>query len=145
VLLKYKLTIQFEKHSKTLTKNYVPNTNIPGDYVNYEIRHDYQDQSKILPYLYVFPTKEVETQKYIDYLNSYISQILEHFYGSSSTKFICICGTSFYVYRLSKTGTKIVDMEKYIKNPNIYPCLSGEHVRMYLYNIILRSIQKTKR
>jgi hypothetical protein len=78
-------------------KGYIQNTNVPEDYVTYEIRHDYQDQSKIIPYLYVFPTKEEETQKYIDYLNGYISQILEHIYGGSSTKFICICSILFYV------------------------------------------------
>jgi hypothetical protein len=55
------LTIQIEKHSKTPMKNYVKNYIILDDYVNYEIRHDYQDQSKMLPYLYVFPTKEEET------------------------------------------------------------------------------------
>jgi hypothetical protein len=65
----------------------------------------------MLLYLYVFPTKE-ETQKYIDYLNGYVSQILEHRYGGSSSKFICICGISFYIYRLSKTGSRIVGMEK---------------------------------
>jgi hypothetical protein len=77
------LTIQIEKHSKTPMKDYVLNENVLGDYVTYEIRHDYQDQSKMLPYLYVFPTKEEETQKYIDYLNGYVSQILEHIYGGS--------------------------------------------------------------
>jgi hypothetical protein len=59
------LTIQIEKHSKTPMKNYVLNYNVLDDYVTYEIRHDYQDQSKMLPCLYVFPTKEEETQKYI--------------------------------------------------------------------------------
>jgi hypothetical protein len=39
-------------------KGFIQNKNIPGDYVIYEIRYDYQDQSKILPYLYVFPTKK---------------------------------------------------------------------------------------
>jgi hypothetical protein len=73
-------------------KNYVWNNNILEDYVTYEIGHDYQDQSKMLPYLYVFPTKEEETQEYLDYLNGYFSQILEHTCGDSSTKFICICG-----------------------------------------------------
>jgi hypothetical protein len=58
-------------------KNYVKNYNMLDDYVNYEIRHDYQDQSQMLPYLYVFPTEE-ETQKYVEYLTGYISQILEH-------------------------------------------------------------------
>ena len=82
----------------------------------------------MLPFLYVFPTKEEETQKYEDYLTGYISQILEHIYGGSSAKFICICGVSFYIYRLSKTGSKIVGMEKYTKNQNIYSCLSGEHM-----------------
>jgi hypothetical protein len=72
-------------------------------------------QSKMLPYLYVFPTKEEETQKYEDCLTGYISQILEHIYGASSAKLICICGISFYIYRLSKTGSKIVGMEKYTK------------------------------
>jgi hypothetical protein len=98
-------------------KNYVKNCNIPDDYVTYEIRHDYQDQSKMLPYLYVFPTKEEETQKYIDYLNGYVSQILN--YGGSSSKFICVCGISFYIYRPSKTGSRIVGMEKYTKNQYI--------------------------
>jgi hypothetical protein len=101
-------------------KNYVKNYNVPEDYVTYEIRHDYQDQSKILPYLYVFPTKEEETQKYLDYLNGYVFQILEHIYGGSSAKFICIFGISFYIYRLSKTGSWIKGMEKYTKNQNIY-------------------------
>jgi hypothetical protein len=78
VNIKAGLTIQIEKHSKTFIKNYVPNYSVLDDYVTYEIRHDYQDQSKMLPYLYVFPTKEEETQKYIDYLNGYVSQILEH-------------------------------------------------------------------
>jgi hypothetical protein len=113
------LTIQIEKHSKLPMKNYIKNYNIPEDYVAYEIRHDYQDQSKILPYLYVFPTKKEETQKYIDYLNKYVSQIFEHIYGGSSAKFICICGISFYIYPLSKTGSKIRGMEKYTKI-NIY-------------------------
>jgi hypothetical protein len=122
------LTIQIEKHSKTPMKNYVANYSVPGDYVTYEIRHYYQDQSKMLQYLYVFPTKEEETQKYIDYLTGYVSQILEHIYGGSSAKFICICGVSFYIYRLSKTGTRMVGMEKYTKNQNIYSCLSGEHM-----------------
>jgi hypothetical protein len=76
------------------------NENVPGDYVTYEIRHDYQDQSKILQYLYIFPTKEEETQKYIDYLNGYISQILKHIYEGSSIKFICIYNISFYIYRI---------------------------------------------
>jgi hypothetical protein len=84
------LTIQIEKYSKTPMKNYVPNYSVPDDYVNYEIRHDYQDQSKMLPYLYVFPTKEEETLKYEDYLTGNISQILEHIYGGSSAKFIYI-------------------------------------------------------
>jgi hypothetical protein len=75
------LIIQIEKHFKTPMKNYVLNYNILDDYVTYEIRHDYQDQSKMLQYLYVFPTEEEETQKYIDYLNGYVSQILEHIYG----------------------------------------------------------------
>jgi hypothetical protein len=69
----------------------------------------------MLPYLYVFPTKEEDTQKYIDYLNGYVSQILEHIYGGSSSKFICICGISLYIYRLSRTCSKIFGMEKYIK------------------------------
>jgi hypothetical protein len=54
-------------------KGFIQNKNTSGDYVTYEIRHDYQDQSKMLPYLYIFPTKETETQKYLNYLNSYIS------------------------------------------------------------------------
>jgi hypothetical protein len=66
-------------------RNYVPNNSILEDYVTDEIRHDYQDQYKMLPYLYVFPTKEEETQKYLDYLNGYVSQILEHTHGDSST------------------------------------------------------------
>jgi hypothetical protein len=45
------LTIQIEKHSKTPMKGYVQNTVALGDYVTYEIIHDYQDQSKMLPYL----------------------------------------------------------------------------------------------
>jgi hypothetical protein len=87
----------------------------------------------MLPYLYVFPTKETETQKYLDYLNGYISQILGHIYCESSTKFICITDISFYVYRLSKTGSKIVYMEKYTKNQNIYSCLSGEYMYILEY------------
>jgi hypothetical protein len=55
------LTIQIKKHSKIPMKGYIQNTDVPGDYVTYEIRHDYQDQSKMLPYLCVFPTKEEET------------------------------------------------------------------------------------
>jgi hypothetical protein len=98
-------------------KNYFKNKNIEEDYVIYEIRHNYQDQSKMLLYLYIFPIKEEETQKYLDYLNS-----------GSSSKFICICGITFYVYRLSNTGSLIVGMEKYIKNQNIYSCLSGDHM-----------------
>jgi hypothetical protein len=82
----------------------------------------------MLPYRYVFPTKEVETQKYIDYLNEYISQILEYVYGIFDDKFICICGILFYMHRLSKTGSKIVGMEKYINNQNTYACLSGVYV-----------------
>jgi hypothetical protein len=82
----------------------------------------------MLPYLYVFPTKEEETQKYIDYLNGYVSQILEHIHGGSSAKFICICGVSFCIYRVSKTGFKIKGMEKCTKNQNIYSCVSGEHM-----------------
>jgi hypothetical protein len=35
----------------------------------------------MLPYLYIFPTKEEETQKYLDYLKGYVSQILKHIYG----------------------------------------------------------------
>jgi hypothetical protein len=82
----------------------------------------------MLPYLYIFPIKEKKTQKYLDYLNNYISQILEHIYGGSSSKFICICGITFYVYRLSNTGSRIVGMDKYTKNQNIYSCLSGDHM-----------------
>jgi hypothetical protein len=123
------LTIQIEKHSKTAKKGFVQNKNTP----TYEIRHDYQDQSKMLPYLYVFPTKGTETQKYLYYLNGYISQILEHIYGDFSTKFICISGISFYIYRLSKIGSKIIGVEKYIKNQNIYNYLSGEHICVLEY------------
>jgi hypothetical protein len=54
--------------------------------------------------------------------------MFENIYGGCSIKFIYICSISFYVYRLSKTGSKIVDIEKYIKNRNTYSCLSGEHM-----------------
>jgi hypothetical protein len=64
------LTIQIEKHSKTPMKGFIQNKNTPEDYETYKIRHDYQDQSKMLQYLYVFPTKETETQKHLDYLNT---------------------------------------------------------------------------
>jgi hypothetical protein len=74
---------------------YVENINVPGDYVKYELLHDYQATSRILPYLYPFPKEEYKTQQYLDYLNSYLSQILEHNHNASSTKFICICGLSF--------------------------------------------------
>jgi hypothetical protein len=33
-----------------------------------------------------------------------------------------------YIYRLSKTGSKIGGIENYIKNQNIYHCLCGEHM-----------------
>jgi hypothetical protein len=79
----------------------------------------------MLPYLYVFHPKESKTQKYLDYLNGYISQILEHIYGRSSTKFICICGISFYIYRLSKTGSKIIGVEKYVKK--------SKHVQLFIW------------
>jgi hypothetical protein len=67
-----------------------------------------------------FQLKKKKHKKYLDYLNGYVSQILEHIYGGSSSKFICICGISFYIYRLSKIGSKIVSMEKYRKNQYIY-------------------------
>jgi hypothetical protein len=66
-------------------------------------------------FVYFLQKKQTETEKHIDCLNGYISQILEHIYGGSSTNFICITGISFDVYRLSKTGSKTIDMEKFLK------------------------------
>jgi hypothetical protein len=34
----------------------------------------------------------------------------------------------YYIYLLSKTGSKIVGIEKYTKNHNIYNCLFGEYM-----------------
>jgi hypothetical protein len=35
----------------------------------------------------------------------------------------------YFIYAyISKTGFKIVGMEKYIKNKSMYSCLSGEHM-----------------
>jgi hypothetical protein len=85
-------------------KNYTKNKHIEDDYVTYEI------------------------EKYIDYLNVYVSQILGHTYGGSSSKFIRICRITLYIYRISNTGSRIVGMEKYIKNQNIYSCVSGDHM-----------------
>jgi hypothetical protein len=59
------LTIQIEKHSKTPMKNYVPNYSVPDDYVTYEIRHDYQDQSRMLPYLYMYFLQKKKKHKNI--------------------------------------------------------------------------------
>jgi hypothetical protein len=75
-----------------------------------------------LPFLYIFPENEKETQ------NSYISQMFDHIPSGSSTKYIRILGNSFYIYRLSRTGSKIVGLEKYIKNKYIYTCLTIEHM-----------------
>jgi hypothetical protein len=96
----------------------------------------------MLPHLYVFPTKEEETQKYIVHLNSYVSQILEHTYHGCRANFICICGISFYIYRLSKIGSRIKGMEKYTKNQNIYSCCSGEH--MCVLECIYTTVYKEK-
>jgi hypothetical protein len=81
-----------------------------------------------LPFLYIFPENEKETKKYLDYLNGYVSQILDHIPSGSSTKYIGILGISFYIYRLSRTGSRIEGLEKYIKNQNIYSCLTIEHM-----------------
>jgi hypothetical protein len=61
----------------------------------------------MLPFTYIFPESEKETKKYLDYLNGYISQILDDILSGSSTKYIGILGISFYIYRLSRTGSKI--------------------------------------
>jgi hypothetical protein len=82
----------------------------------------------MLPFLYIFPESEKETKKYLDYLNGYVSQILDHIPSGSSTKYIGILGISFYIYRLSRTGSRIEGLEKYIKNRNIYSCLTIEHM-----------------
>jgi hypothetical protein len=70
---------------------------------------------------------------------------VEHTQGASSTKFICIIGISFYVYRLSRTGSKITGMEKYTQNletwdelfkkryPTIYNKLMSEYPAKYSY------------
>jgi hypothetical protein len=68
-----------------------------------------------------------------------LSQILEHIFGGYSAKFICICGISFYIYRLSKTGSKVKGMEKYTKNQNIHSC-SGEHIYILEYIYIYISL-----
>jgi hypothetical protein len=62
----------------------------------------------------IFPENEKETKKYLDFLNGYASQILDHIPSGSSTKYIGILGISFYVYRLSKTRSKIEGLKKYI-------------------------------
>jgi hypothetical protein len=40
----------------------------------------------MLSFLYVFPANEKETKKYLDYLNGYVSQILDDIPSGSSTK-----------------------------------------------------------
>jgi hypothetical protein len=74
----------------------------------------------MLPFLYIFPESEKETKKYLYYLNGYVSQILDHIPSGSSTKYIGILGISFYIYRLSRTGSRIEGLEKYKKNQKIY-------------------------
>jgi hypothetical protein len=81
-----------------------------------------------LPFLYIFPANEKETKKYLNYLNGYVSQILDHIPSCSSTKYIGILGISFYIYRLSRTGSRIEGLEIYIKNQNIYTCLTIDHM-----------------
>jgi hypothetical protein len=76
VKIQTNLTIQIKKHSKTHIKNYIKNKNIPNNYITH------------LDIIYVFLIKEEEIQKYMDYVNKYISQILKHIYGESSAKFI---------------------------------------------------------
>jgi hypothetical protein len=89
-------------------KRFIQNKNTPCDYVTYDIRHD----------LYVFPTKETKTQKYLDYL--------------STTKFIYITGISFQVYRKPK------HIQLFIWQAYVY-------FRMYIYSSVFRRIQKIKR
>jgi hypothetical protein len=120
------LTTQLEKHRTSAARGYVQNTNDPNDYVCYDILHGYQSTSNMLPFLYIFPENEKETKKYLDYLNGYVSHILDHIPSSSSTKYTGILGISFYVYRLSRTGSMIEGLEKYIKNKNTYTCLTIE-------------------
>jgi hypothetical protein len=81
-----------------------------------------------LPFLYIFPESEKETKKYLDYLNVYVSQILDHTPSGSSTKYIGILGISFYIYRLSRIGSRIEGLEKYIKNQNTYTCFTIDHM-----------------
>jgi hypothetical protein len=72
------LTIQLERHRTSAARDYVQNTNDPNDCLCYDIFHGYQSTSNMLPFFYIFPENEKETKKYLDYLNGYVSQILDH-------------------------------------------------------------------
>jgi hypothetical protein len=61
IKIQAKQTIQIERHSKTLVKNYTTNT--IGNYVIYEIIHGYQDQCKCYHIFMYFLLKKMKHKK----------------------------------------------------------------------------------
>jgi hypothetical protein len=95
-----------------------------GHWVKYEMPRAVERMSNITPYTFMVRDRAIDTQKYLEYLNMYIYDMMEKNFDASSTKFIGITGVSFYVYRTRGTGSAITGLEPFIKNQNVYSCLT---------------------
>jgi hypothetical protein len=95
---------------------------VNGEYVKYELpRFDFNNIGNLPKSLY-FGQQQERIDKYLDYLNANIGEMLDKVECSGRKRFVAITGVSFKVFRIRDTGGKIVGLEEFIKNQQIYAC-----------------------
>jgi hypothetical protein len=115
-------------------------------YVRYFLSYDQKGQTSIIPQLIFQANIAQDKAKYSDYLHREVQRILEKSVETSSTKYICITGINFSVFRLRNTGAGelIPGYEDLYNSHNraIFTCASGQNTCVLECIYIATDIEK---
>jgi hypothetical protein len=99
---------------------------VNGDYVKYALSPAESNNGKLIPYTFRLSNYIREQENYLNYLHIELQNVLEHNARSSSTKYICITGILFNVFRLRNTGERLAGFDEFVNRNNkyVYSCVN---------------------
>jgi CRISPR/Cas system CMR-associated protein Cmr3 (group 5 of RAMP superfamily) len=96
--------ILIEYTGKNSGHGMIPVEGTTSTYVRYMLSQDRADQTHIIPFMISQSNILRDKERYSDYLHREVQRILNKNVMTSNTKYICITGITFTVFRLRNTG-----------------------------------------
>jgi hypothetical protein len=119
IKIKVGFSILIEQTKDNLTEVYEAVEGRYDLFVRYSLAHTNFDKIRNLPTTLIIGQHQERIEEYINYMNMYVGDVMNYEGYAGRKKYIGV-GVSFHVFRLRNTVQRFINIDKLIKNQDIF-------------------------